>query len=112
MTSALIDGRNCNIGFFRDITNRKQLEEQYQIRLRMDSLGTLARGVAHDFNNLLTGIMGYLDILLNINEEGISENQKEYIENSLKSCLRAADLVTQFQSLSKSTVSKKTKMEV
>ena len=96
----------------RDITERKHLEEQLRIRQRMDSLGTLAGGVAHDFNNLLTGIIGYLDILLNINKDGLSESQKEYIENALKSCLRAADLVKQFQSLSKSTISKKSNIDL
>jgi nitrogen-specific signal transduction histidine kinase/CheY-like chemotaxis protein len=91
----------------RDITVHKQLERQLEIRQRMDSLGTLAGGIAHDFNNLLTGIIGYLDILLNINNEGLSENQKEYIENALISCHRAADLVKQFQTLSKDSISEK-----
>ncbi len=100
------------VGIGRDITERKRLEEQLQIRQRMDSLGTLAGGVAHDFNNLLTGIMGYLDILLNINKDGLSESQEGYIENALKSCQRAADLVKQFQSLSKSTISKKTNIDL
>ena len=100
------------VGIGRDITERKRLEEQLQIRQRMDSLGTLAGGVAHDFNNLLTGIIGYLDILLNINKDGLSESQEEYIENALKSCQRAADLVKQFQSLSRSTISKKTNIDL
>ena len=100
------------VGVSRDITERKQLEAQLQIRQRMDSLGTLAGGIAHDFNNLLAGIMGYLDILININNKGLSESQKEYIENTLKSCSRAADLVKQFQSLSKGTVSKKTAIDL
>ncbi len=50
-------------GTFQDITERKQLEEQLQIRQRMDSLGTLAGGIAHDFNNILTGILGNLSVL-------------------------------------------------
>ncbi len=112
--SVLDDSNNVTsvVSVGRDITERKRLEEQLRIRQRMDSLGTLAGGVAHDFNNLLTGIIGYLDILLNINKDGLSESQKEYIENALKSCLRAADLVKQFQSLSKSTISKKSNIDL
>ena len=100
------------VGISRDITEKKHLEEQLQIRQRMDSIGTLGAGIAHDFNNLLAGIMGYLDILLNINNKGLSETQKEYISNALKSCHRAADLVKQFQSLSKGTVSSKTSVDL
>jgi PAS domain S-box-containing protein len=100
------------VGISRDITERKHLEEQLQMRQRMDSIGTLGAGIAHDFNNLLAGIMGYLDILININSNDLSKTQKEYIENALKSCTRAADLVKQFQSLAKGTVSRKTSVDL
>ena len=52
-------------GTTRDITERKQAEEQEREReeqlresARLESLGVMAGGIAHDFNNLLTGIMG------------------------------------------------------
>jgi len=46
-------------GFLIDISEKKQLEEQFQFAQRMESIGTLAGGIAHDFNNLLMGIQGF-----------------------------------------------------
>jgi signal transduction histidine kinase/ActR/RegA family two-component response regulator len=49
--------------FYRDITERKKLQEHLFQSQKMDSIGVLAGGIAHDFNNILTAILGHAEII-------------------------------------------------
>ncbi len=86
-------------GVFRDITQRRSLEEQLNQAAKMEAIGKLAGGIAHDFNNLLTAIQGYSTMLRDqLSERGIVSDKLEQIERSAQ---RAAELTRQLLAFSR-----------
>ncbi|MFC1607990.1 response regulator [Candidatus Latescibacterota bacterium] len=106
------------ITVIHDITERKKmemerqnLEEQLQIRQRIDSLGTLAGGIAHDINNLLVAIMGNVD-LVRTNQNTLTQHQKDHIERAFHSCQIAANLIKDIQKFSKNIIFEKSNLDL
>jgi PAS domain S-box-containing protein len=76
----------------RDVTERKQLEEQLRQSQKMEAVGQLTGGLAHDFNNLLTGIIGGLELLQNRVAQGRLNDLDRYITAAQGASKRAAAL--------------------
>jgi two-component system cell cycle sensor histidine kinase/response regulator CckA len=90
------------IGIARDITDLKQLEEQFRQAQKMDAIGRLAGGVAHDFNNLLTVINGNADLLLqNLRNDPQSGDLLAEIQQA---GVRAANLTSQLLAFSRKQI--------
>ena len=80
-------------GIYRDITERKKVEEHLRRAERMQAAGKLAGGVAHEVNNMMTGVIGFSEFLLRSLEEG--DARRGDVEEIIKAGTRAADVTRQ-----------------
>jgi len=87
------------LSIFLDITDRKKIETQLRQTHKMEAIGTLAGGIAHDFNNILSSVIGYTEMALE--EDGIGERPRRYLEQIHKAGERARDLVKQILAFSR-----------
>ena len=101
-------GRRTMLAAIRDITERKQAEEargrlEAQLRQaqKMEAIGHLSGGIAHDFNNILTGILGYLTLAAERQDEIGDARLGRHLEQARKASLRARDLIQQMLTFSR-----------
>jgi PAS domain S-box-containing protein len=87
---------------FRDITQRKKMEEELLKAQKLESIGVLAGGIAHDFNNLLTAIMG--NISLSRVSDFKDNNARKRLLEAESACEKARDLANQLLTFSKGGV--------
>ena len=85
-------------GSARDITDRKSLESKLLQAQKIEAIGTLAGGVAHDFNNILAAIMGFTELAAC---KATDTEVRDYLDQVLRSSLRAKDLVAQILAFSR-----------
>lgn len=92
-----------------DITQQKQLEQQFLRSQRMESIGTLAGGIAHDLNNILAPIL----LSINMLKDAITDPDDQSLLNTIEvSAKRGADLVRQVLSFGRGVEGKRDQVNV
>ena len=86
----------------RDITERRQLEEQLRLSQKIEAIGRLSGGIAHDFNNLLGVIIGYTEALQKRMKP--EDPFREAIDEIQRAGKRAASLTQQLLAFSRKQV--------
>ena len=101
ISSATLIRENQLYGFMltaRDVTWRKQIEEDHKRIEKLEAIGVLAGGIAHDFNNILMAIVGNASMAKQYaDKEGRVFPLLSAIEEA---CRRASDLTHQFLTFS------------
>lgn len=96
ISSFKYDEINCNFVFFKDISQRLEMEARLHRSMKMETIGMMAGGVAHDLNNILSGIVSYPElVLLKLPKDSEFRGQIEAIHKSGKKAANiVADLLT------------------
>ncbi|HEX7364752.1 MAG TPA: PAS domain S-box protein [Dehalococcoidia bacterium] len=94
-------------GISRDVTERKQMEEERQqleqraqFASRLASVGEMASGIAHEINNPLTGVIGYAQLLL---QGDLPDNVRKDLETINDGAQRVANVVQRLLAFARQT---------
>ncbi|MFH0994497.1 MAG: ATP-binding protein [Pseudomonadota bacterium] len=101
ISSATLIKENQLYGFLltaRDVTWRKQIEEDRKQIEKLEAIGVLAGGIAHDFNNILMAIVGNVSMAKQY--AGKEDSVFPMLSAIEEACRRAGDLTHQFLTFS------------
>ena len=86
----LLDNPKVNgiVANYRDITERKRMEQQLQLAGRLAAIGELAAGVAHELNNPLAAVQAYAELLSG--RDDIDETARSDVETIYSQAQRAS----------------------
>ena len=117
--SPIFDAAGTIIGaskMARDLTERKQQDEQLRQTQKMEAVGQLTSGVAHDFNNLLTVVLGNTRLIRKrMKAEGpspLARDIAERIDDIDTAAQRGADLVRRLMVFTRQRPMQKTLVHV
>ncbi|PSA92046.1 PAS domain-containing sensor histidine kinase [Bacillus atrophaeus] len=89
--------QNMNLAIFKDVTERKELEERLRKSDTLHVVGELAAGIAHEIRNPMTALKGFIQLL-----QGSVEGDYALYFNVITSELkRIESIITEFLILAK-----------
>lgn len=94
----------------RDITESRQVEEQFRQSQKMEAIGQLAGGVAHDFNNILCAIMMQAELART--NESLPAEVEDGLKDICASAERAANLTRRLLLFSRRQVMQSCELEL
>ncbi|MEW5767580.1 MAG: response regulator [bacterium] len=86
---------------FRDITEKRKMEEELLRTKKLEAIGLLAGGIAHDFNNILTVILGNVSLARMYAKPEIDDRVLKKLAMVEKASLRAKNLSQQLLTFAK-----------
>jgi CheY-like chemotaxis protein/two-component sensor histidine kinase len=93
-----------------EISERKNLEEQFRQAQKMEAVGRLAGGIAHDFNNLLTVMSSCSELLLL--DLPKDDRRRTDVEEIRRAAQRAAGLTRQLLAFSRKQILQPTMLDL
>ena len=89
------------IGSVRDLTERRQMENEVRQLQKLEAIGRLSGGIAHDFNNILAVILGVGNLLQRDLDD---PDHKAQLDEILTAGERGAKLTRQFLAFARKQV--------
>jgi two-component system cell cycle sensor histidine kinase/response regulator CckA len=93
-----------------EVSERKNLEEQFRQAQKMEAVGRLAGGIAHDFNNLLTVMSSCSELLLL--DLAKDDRRRTDVEEIRRAAQRAAGLTRQLLAFSRKQILQPTMLDL
>lgn len=87
------DGICC---IFKNITEKKQYEQELKRLSNIDLIGQMAAGISHEIRNPMTTVRGFLQLL---KEERTYEKHNKYFNLMIEELDRANSIITEFLSI-------------
>lgn len=76
---------------FRDITERRRVDEHLRQAQKMEALGQLTGGIVHDFNNIMAAIMFFGELLLS---ESLPPKQRQELARDIIGAVKQGSMLT------------------
>lgn len=99
---------NMNLAVFRDVTEKRELEEKLRKSDTLNVVGELAAGIAHEIRNPMTSLKGFIQLL----EGSIKEDYSMYFNVITSELSRIESIITEFLILARPQAIKYLKKDI